>query len=99
MKRMVANKIKKGTIESKVFVGVCTKRIPPIRPPTRLTGTKSFNQGMMLPIFFRYPMAPPNVAGRRAIVLVAFAGMDGEHTEISLQFAGPVAPSDLGYGG
>ena len=82
MNRNVAKRIRNGTIASNVFVGVCTRRTPPINPPRRLTGTKSFNHGTMVPILLRYPMVPPNVAGRRAIVLVAFAGTDGMPTEI-----------------
>ncbi len=97
MKRAVAKRIRNGTNPSNTFSGVITSRMPPSRPPTRLTGPKSLSQCATAGIFPRYPAALAIVAGIRAMVLVAFAPMDGIPTRMRVGKVTRVPPPAMAF--
>src|SRR5712691_7039274 len=82
MKRIVANKIRKGTKRANVGAGVAINNQAPMPPPMTLITPSRIKISELSFISRRYPNSPPNKPGHRATVHVALETFGSRPSQI-----------------
>src|SRR5918996_6386900 len=92
MKRIVANRMRKGTSDAKSGEGVQISSHAPNAPPMTLVTPRRERIVELFSSSFRYPYKPPNSPGHSANVLVPFATLGSSPNQIRTGNVSKVPP-------
>src|SRR5918996_2958097 len=92
MKRIVANRMRKGTSDAKSGEGVQISSHAPNAPPMTLVTPRRERIVELFSSSFRYPYKPPNSPGHSATVLVPFATLGSSPSQMRTGNVSKVPP-------